>query len=162
MVFCFLFFQQEKEGPAGVWGRFPRGAGEMSRSDKGGRRACARPEPPPTPGPRRSDRSYSGEACGFKYSPPPGQGEKPNCGVPAAATQYPWQRHFSDRRERSAFCSPQVRGLRQGLALARAGRKAKPRCGSHRDIVSAATAFPRRSRRAARSAHRRCAVYVKA
>ena len=21
MVFCFLFFQQEKEGPAGVWGR---------------------------------------------------------------------------------------------------------------------------------------------
>ena len=56
MVFCFLFFQQEKEGPAGVWGRFPRGAGEMSRSDKGGRRACARPEPPPTPGPARSKK----------------------------------------------------------------------------------------------------------
>ena len=68
MVFCFLFFQQEKEGPAGVWGRglsrpqrrdlrgpkkisvpgvwgrFPRRAGEMSRSDKRGRPACGTPK----------------------------------------------------------------------------------------------------------------------
>ena len=63
-------------GPAGVWGRFPRGAGEMSRSDKGGRRACARPEPPPTPGPRRSDRSKNDEALGFKTRSLPGQGAK--------------------------------------------------------------------------------------
>ena len=28
--------------------------------------------------------------------------EKPSCGVPPTATQYPRQWHFSDRRERSA------------------------------------------------------------
>ena len=68
-----------------------------------GRGLGARPEPPPTPGPARFDRSYSSEAFGFKYS-------------------------------RSA----------------RAGRKAKLRCASHRDTVPAAMVFPRRSRRAAR------------
>ncbi len=38
------------------------------RKDGAGRGLGARPEPPPTPGPARFDRSYSGKASGFKYS----------------------------------------------------------------------------------------------
>ena len=89
MVFCFLFFQQEKEGPWGFGGRFPRGAGEMSRSDKGGRPACRWPEPPPTPGPARSDKIKNSEACGFKYSPSPGQDTKSQLGEAVSFKKIP-------------------------------------------------------------------------
>ena len=73
MVFCFLFFQQEKEGPAGVWGR---GLSRPQRRDLQGSidhipmKPAASNIPParagrkiPAPGPARSDKKYKEEFC---------------------------------------------------------------------------------------------------
>ena len=104
LLLPFLAFR--KEGPGGFGGM-----GRMA----------------PDAGPRRFDRSYSGEACGFKYSAPPGQGEKPNCGVFATATQYP--RQWYSRGGHDAR-----RELRQGLALSATGGSA-PRFMSRFNLV---------------------------
>ena len=78
MVFCFLFFQQEKEGPRGVRDDSPAGRGKCREATKGdGARARG------LSGPFRRDLQgpidhNSGEACGFKLCAPLGQAEGSN------------------------------------------------------------------------------------
>ena len=122
----------------------------------------ARLERPLSPGPRRSDRSYSGEACGFKYSAPPGQGEKPNRGVAPTATSCPRQRHSRGGHDaRRVLLTAGARftsrlSLGPGWAKSQTAVWFPPRHSARGNDLSATGGSD------TRSAHRRCAVYVKA